>query len=301
MFARSAEECDMNIKKLLFVTKFEQLWFDALQSLLDLRQAGLAHIVLLNVIEREKVALHRGTGYRKDEEVKLREMANIRFIDWAEHLFEIGLEVGAYITVGNLVNQVITTCEKEKVDLIVIGRPRQGMLEQIYSGSDVVEIIRRSKTPVLVYKYLHQDPQQAERPFERPLLAIDWSPANQRLMLYLKALKGIISEIHVMHVIEEKSLKSLSGMTVQKARKESRSRLEEVCEQFEKDGISAVPHVYAGKPVEEIEKAACECRSTLIVMGSSTQASWKERLIGTIPMALAVKSIFPTLLIPPAD
>ncbi|PIU50471.1 MAG: universal stress protein [Desulfobacterales bacterium CG07_land_8_20_14_0_80_52_14] len=291
----------MNIKKLLFVTKFDQLWFDALQSLLDLRQAGLAHIVLLNVIEREKVALHRGTGYRKDEEVKLREMANIRFIEWAEHLFEIGLEVGAYITVGNLVHQVITTCEKEKVDLIVIGRPRQGMLEQIFSGSDVVEIIRRSKTPVLVYKYLHQEPQQAERPFERPLLAMDWSPASQRSVLYLKELKGIISEIHVMHVIEEKSLKSLSGMTVQKARKESRSRLEEVCEQFEKDGIPAVLHVYAGKPVEEIEKAARECQSTLIVVGSSTQAFWKERFIGSIPEALAVKSIFPTLLIPPAD
>ncbi|PIP35706.1 MAG: universal stress protein family protein [Desulfobacterales bacterium CG23_combo_of_CG06-09_8_20_14_all_52_9] len=288
-------------KKLLFVTKFDQLWFDALQSLLDLRQAGLAHIVLLNVIEREKVALHRGTGYRKDEEVKLREMANIRFIEWAEHLFEIGLEVGAYITVGNLVHQVITTCEKEKVDLIVIGRPRQGMLEQIFSGSDVVEIIRRSKTPVLVYKYLHQEPQQAERPFERPLLAMDWSPASQRSVLYLKELKGIISEIHVMHVIEEKSLKSLSGMTVQKARKESRSRLEEVCEQFEKDGIPAVLHVYAGKPVEEIEKAARECQSTLIVVGSSTQAFWKERFIGSIPEALAVKSIFPTLLIPPAD
>jgi len=269
--------------------------------LLDLRQAGLAHIVLLNVIEREKVALHRGTGYRKDEEVKLREMANIRFIEWAEHLFEIGLEVGAYITVGNLVHQVITTCEKEKVDLIVIGRPRQGMLEQIFSGSDVVEIIRRSKTPVLVYKYLHQEPQQAERPFERPLLAMDWSPASQRSVLYLKELKGIISEIHVMHVIEEKSLKSLSGMTVQKARKESRSRLEEVCEQFEKDGIPAVLHVYAGKPVEEIEKAARECQSTLIVVGSSTQAFWKERFIGSIPEALAVKSIFPTLLIPPAD
>jgi len=291
----------MNIKKLLFVTKFDQLWFDALQSLLDLRQAGLAHIVLLNVIEREKVALHRGTGYRKDEEVKLREMANIRFIEWAEHLFEIGLEVGAYITVGNLVHQVITTCEKEKVDLIVIGRPRQGMLEQIFSGSDVVEIIRRSKTPVLVYKYLHQEPQQAERPFERPLLAMDWSPASQRSVLYLKELKGIISEIHVMHVIEEKSLKSLSGMTVQKARKESRSRLEEVCEQFEKDGIPAVLHVYAGKPVEEIEKAVRECQSTLIVVGSSTQAFWKERFIGSIPEALAVKSIFPTLLIPPAD
>ncbi|MEW5909718.1 MAG: universal stress protein, partial [Thermodesulfobacteriota bacterium] len=93
----------MKIEKLLFVTKFEKLWFDALESLLDLRKAGLNHVVFLNVIEREKVAMQRGTGYRKTEEVKLREMANIRFIDWAEPLFEQGMEVGAYIVVGSLV------------------------------------------------------------------------------------------------------------------------------------------------------------------------------------------------------
>jgi len=34
----------------------------------------------MTVIEREKVALSR-IGYRKDEEMKLRETANIRFID----------------------------------------------------------------------------------------------------------------------------------------------------------------------------------------------------------------------------
>ena len=76
----------MNIKKLLFATQFEVLWFDALHSLLDLKAADLNHVVFLNVIEREKVALRRGSGYQKKEEIKLREKANIRFIDWAETL-----------------------------------------------------------------------------------------------------------------------------------------------------------------------------------------------------------------------
>ena len=83
----------MEIKKLLFVTKFEELCFDALNSLLSLRRADLDHVVFLNVIERDKVAMHRGSGYSKEEEVKLKETANIRFIDWAESLFEMGLEV----------------------------------------------------------------------------------------------------------------------------------------------------------------------------------------------------------------
>src|SRR4030042_6942745 len=184
----------MKIEKLLFVTKFEQLWFDALQSLLELRKTGLNHVVFLNVIERDKVALRRGTGYRKKEEVKLREIANIRFIDWAESLFEQGMEVGAYIVVGSLVQQVILAVEKEDVDLIVIGRPKKGKLEQFYSGSDVTEIIRRSKTPVLVYKYLHPDGMQTEKPFEKPLLALDWSSASLKAVQFLKDLKGIASE-----------------------------------------------------------------------------------------------------------
>ena len=51
----------MKIKKLLFATRLEKLWFDALQSLMDLRKADLNHVVFLNVIERDKVAMRRGT------------------------------------------------------------------------------------------------------------------------------------------------------------------------------------------------------------------------------------------------
>jgi len=83
----------MKIEKLLFVTKFEELGFDAVRSLLSLTKADLNHVVFINVIERDRFAMSR-VGYRKDEEIRLREAANIRFIDWSENLFEQGLEVG---------------------------------------------------------------------------------------------------------------------------------------------------------------------------------------------------------------
>ena len=76
----------MKIKKLMFVTKFEDLGYDAIQSLLSLRKASLEHIVFMNVIEREKVSMQRGVGYKKEEAVRMKEAANIRFIDWAERL-----------------------------------------------------------------------------------------------------------------------------------------------------------------------------------------------------------------------
>ncbi len=289
----------MEIKKLLFVTKFEELCFNALQSLLSLREAALDHVVFLNVIERDKVAMQRGTRYRKDEEIKLREPANIRFIDWAENLFELGMEVGAYIAVGSLVSQVIKAAEKENSDLIVIGRSHKGVLEQLYSGSDVTELIRRTDTPVLVFKHMSEDVKTLEKPFERPLLATDWSPASLKAVEYLKSLQSVIKEINVIHVAGEKELRSSSAMGVQKTRKETRKKLDEICDIFEAEGINARPHVYIGDPIQEIETAAREYQATLIVAGSSGKAAWLERWIGSIPRTLAEKSIFPTLLIPP--
>jgi len=288
----------MKIKKLLFVTKFEELGFDALQSLLSLREVGLEHVVFVNIIERERVAMRRGTGYSKEAEIRLRETANIRFIDWAENLFEQGMEVGAYIVVGNLVGEVIKAAQKEEADLIVVGRSQKGVIEQLYAGSDITELLHRTSKPVLVYKYLSESSFALEKPFESPLLATDWSPASLRAIDFLKELKGIIQKIHVVHVADQKQL-SGSAMAIQKTRKKIRAKLDEICQTFEAEGISASPHVYVGDPEQEIEKAARECQATLIVMGSSGKANWVERWLGSTPRNIAEKSDYPTLLIPP--
>jgi nucleotide-binding universal stress UspA family protein len=289
----------MKIEKLMFVTKFEQLGFDALLTLLHLRDAALNHIVFMNVIERERVAMRRGTGYRKDEERRLREVANIRFIDWAENLFEAGMEVGVYIVVGSLVPEVIKATQKEHADLIVIGRSHKGKIEQLYSGSDVTEVLRRSATPVLVYKHLAETPIVFEKPFKRPLLAVDWSAASLRAVEYLKELKGVADQIHVVHVVHENDLTGTDSMRIQKTRKDTRKKLDEISAVFETAGIKAESHVYIGDPDQEIEKAARECQATMIVLGSSAKSAWTERWLGSTPRVIAEESIYPTLLIPP--
>ena len=288
----------MDIKKLLFVTKFEELGFDALQSLLSLRKASLNHVVFVNVIERDRVAMHRGTGYLKEEEIRLRETANIRFIDWAEDLFEQGMEVGVYIVVGSLVSEVIKAAQKEETDLIVIGRSHKGVLEHLYSGSDITELLRRVEIPVLVYKQLSETAIAIEKPFEKPLLAIDWSPASLNAVEYLKALKDVIQELDIIHVVSQKKLKGTSAMGIQAIRKDTRKKLDEICSVFEAEGIKADAHVYIGEPDEEIEKAAREHQATMIVLGSSGKTAWVERWLGSTPQSIAEKSIYPTLLIP---
>jgi nucleotide-binding universal stress UspA family protein len=288
----------MDIKKLLFVTKFEELGFDALQSLLSLRKASLNHVVFVNVIERDRVAMRRGTGYLKEEEIRLRETANIRFIDWAEDLFEQGMEVGVYIVVGSLVSEVIKAALKEETDLIVIGRSYKGVLEHLYSGSDITELLRRAEIPVLVYKQLSETAITIEKPFEKPLLAIDWSPASLSAVEYLKPLKDVIQELDIIHVVSQKKLKGTSAMGIQAIRKDTRKKLDEICNVFEAEGVMADAHVYIGETTEEIEKAAREHQATMIVLGSSGKTAWVERWLGSTPQSIAEDSIYPTLIIP---
>jgi nucleotide-binding universal stress UspA family protein len=291
----------MKIEKMLFVTDFEELWFDALESLMDLKKAGLNHVVFLHVIDRDQVAMHRGKGYVKSEEVKLKEIANVRFIDWAESLFEQGMEAGAHIVVGKFVSKTIAITEDENVDLIVTGYHKQGKVQELYEGSQIMEIIRRTSKPVMVHKYMQESGKKNEKPFEKILLAVDWSPASNKAVKFVAGLKDVVKEVRVVHVVPEKSMEGDSAMDIQKIRKENRQKMEEICETLRAEGINAEGHLYVGNIVEQIEKAAQERQATMIVAGTSGRESLKERFLGSVPRQLAERSELPTLFIPPDE
>jgi nucleotide-binding universal stress UspA family protein len=263
-----------------------------------MRKSGLEHVVFLNVIEREKVSMRRGKGYAKEDAVRLKEMANIRFIDWAENLFELGMEVGAYIEVASLIPKILEVVDKEKPDMIVIGRSQKGKLEQLYSRSDITELTRRSPVPILVFKHIADDKMVPAKLFERPLFATSWSNSSEKAIDCLKELGEVIGELHLMHVVDEDDLKSSDTHEAQSVRKKERNRLEDLCDEFAQKGITARPHVYVGDPETEILKAAREYQATLIVLGFSERTALAERWLGSISRNIADKSVYPCLLFP---
>ena len=58
----------MKIEKILFPTKFRELAFDSLESLLVLKEVGLKEVVLYYVIPREEISFVPYGGYLKQEE-----------------------------------------------------------------------------------------------------------------------------------------------------------------------------------------------------------------------------------------
>ncbi len=288
----------MAVKKMLFVTQFDELWFDALQSLMDLRKSGFNHVVFIHVIERDKVAMHRGRGYLKDQEIKLREIANVRFIDWAESLYEQGMEVGAYMVVGDLVPKVVSAAQEEGVDLIVTGHHKKNRIEGLYAGSEELEILQRTSIPVLIHKYILPSGKVNNRPFEKVLFATDWSYGSERAVEYLIELKEVINKIEIIHVASEKSLDGSSAMEVQKTRKEGKKKLEELCDIFHAEGIEAKSHLYVGDVAEQIKRAAHDHEASMIVTGTAGKGSLKKRWLKSVPGKLVEQSDIPVLLIP---
>jgi len=281
----------MEIKKMLFVTDFEELWFDALRSLMVLRKAGLEHVVLMHVIDRS-------IGYyTTDEKKRLAAMAEVRFIDWAQSLFEEGMECGSYIVVGDTVSKILETEKEERANLIVISRQRRTKLQKLYIDSKTIEFLRKTNTPVLVHKYKLESGGVNDKLFERPLLATDWSPPANRALEFLVGLKSIIKQLQVIHVVTEKAMEGLGKRGLMKMERENRKKLDELCEALESEGIKAEYHLYIGD-LTQIENAAREREATLIATGTSGKSAWQARWLGSVSQQVAEVSELPTLLVP---
>jgi nucleotide-binding universal stress UspA family protein len=256
-----------------------------------LRKAGLEHVVLMHVIDRS-------IGYyTTDEKKRLAAMAEVRFVDWAQSLFEEGMECGSYIVVGDTVSKVLETEKEEKVDLIVISRQKRTKLQKLYIDSKTIEFLRKTATPVLVHKYKLESGRVNERLFERPLLATDWSPPANRALEFLVGLKGIIKKLQVINVVTEKAMEGLGKRGLMKMERENRKKLDELCEALESEGIEAEYHLYIGD-LTQIENAARERETTLIATGTSGKSAWQARWLGSVSQQVAEVSELPTLLVP---
>lgn len=295
----------MRIEKVLFPTKFTELAFNSLETLLVLKQAGLRDIVLCYIIPRDEVAFVPFGGYMKKEEERLRAEASIRFGDWQRALAQEGIATKVIIEVGDPVPSILSIAAREKVDLVVSGKPKQAKAEALFIGSHTLDILRRSTVPVLVHKYMVQFEWNGEvvsrtnaRIFEQPLLATDWSTPSEKALTYLLSFKGIAQKAIVAHVIGSKIAKGLHASELARIERESRERLERSCAVLRENGIEAEAHLSAGNEVQEILSIAREFDATMITLGTTGKDRLREFFLGSVSHRVAEISELPTLLIP---
>ncbi len=290
----------MAIRKVLFATKFRELSFDALNALLELKEAGLEEVILLHVIEREKVAYVPYGGYLKEEEERLKEIAKVKFEEWQEYLGNKGIRAKAKVLVGHPVPKILAMAEEEDVDVIVAGRKKRRPLER-YVGSNMMDLLQHSKRPVLVFKYMWCD-MEGEREFcvlnqkfcEHVLIATDWSEPAERALGFVNNLQGALEKITLVHVVSE----DLDKTSLENRASEAKKRLGALCEDFKQRGLEADYSINVGKPVQEILRVVQESNANMVLMGTTGKGRWRALWLGSVSQRVAELSPVPVLLVP---
>lgn len=191
----------MRFETLLFHTRFRELAFNSLKTILQLKSAGLKKVVLAHVIPREDVAFVPYGGTLKDDIQRFQEEARVTFDDWIRTLADPQITFTQRIEIGAPNAKILEMAEEESVDLIVVGRKKRTLMEKVYVGTHVLDVLRRSSVPVLMSKYMVQYEWQGEslmrtndQIWQRPLLATDWSDPSRRALDATLAMRPLVEK-----------------------------------------------------------------------------------------------------------
>ncbi len=292
----------MAIKKILYPTKFRELAYNSLLELTELRKVGLEEVVLLHLIPREEVAYVPFGGYLKEKALELKESALLKFQEWAKELQRLNLKVKIYVEVGEILYKILEIADKEKVDLLVIGKKKT---LYPWEGDLSIKIVERSKIPVLVYRRLVVTEIEGElvqrenvQIFKKPLLATDFSEIAQRAGHFLTNFSSLIEDICIVNVIKSGSFKDLSEEEISALERKRKEELIKEATFFEKQGFLCHTYLRVGEPSYEILELAREKERSLLVIGKSGKGLLEKFVVGSVSKALIKVSEFPLLIVP---
>lgn len=145
------------MKTLLVPTDFSNEAENAVKVAAQLAKHHDCEIILLNMLELPLNQLNAG-GAPTDlpEAVYFMKLAHKEFEKVIERDYLQGLFVREMVDFNEVSKGILDTCEKENVDLIIMGSHGTEGLKELFIGSTTEKVVRTSNTPVLVIKNEHE-------------------------------------------------------------------------------------------------------------------------------------------------
>lgn len=284
------------IKKILWTTDFSDEAREALLYADAFAKAFNSKIIALHVIPDISPALYdaavviKGELARRVDYVKMEAKKRLDAIKKAKEMtFKVLVEE------GNAAKKIIEIAEKEKVDLIVMGRRGLSAIEKLFIGSVANQVLRNSPVPLLLTKSKRGKPR-----FKKILVPTDFSEQEEKERDYAWRLaKGFDSDITLLHVFElhdyEFSPQALGEMfeTVMKKLKQRKKR--------EREDIKVHEDVHrALNAATGIVDYADTHKIDMIVISTCVQSKLERFFLGSTTEKVISYSHLPVFAIPPA-
>ena len=257
----------------------------------DLKKLGLEELLVVHVIRREKVGIgiseHRKRFLERIEEKKAE-------------LEKEGIRVTIKQPVGNPTEEIISLTSEENVDLIMIGSFGEGgLVRKLFLGSTVADVIRGTKVPILVEKYLRQEGNFSRIPIfndgqpATAVLATDFSRGSLRILDNFLDHPGIFNKLILYNVVDE----GFTREQLQENTEKAYVKLDDWKKVFEHRGFEVETRVVVGIASEVLIEAAKSPEVSLLAISRKGRSMVDELVIGSNADQIVRQSAKPVLIV----
>jgi nucleotide-binding universal stress UspA family protein len=292
--------------KILFPIDFSRHAERIVHRIPDLKRVGMEAAVLLHVIDPVK-AVHWWMHVDEEKLNRVKTDAEKRLRDISEHLTaRHGIAAECRVEIGVTDQEIIKVAEDQASSLIIMGAHGRSYIRGALLGSVTQNVLRRTKTPLLIARFHNPEDRVEENPhfFPRDICAkvlypTDFSENALRAFKLLKTCKQEgEKEVILLHVQDTRRLLPYLKDKMAEFDRIDKERLEELKRQLVFTGYSVRTELKTGVPFVEINKTAEADDVTLIVMASHGKSNIREVLLGSIAEAVAQRHVRPVLIVP---
>jgi len=187
------------LKKILWVTDFSDEAQEAFVYAKHYAKTFNAKLIALHVVPDFSPTLYSMTAVIKSELTKrlssMKKDAERKLTTFQK---KQRIEFKSIVLEGNASKKIIETAEKQKVDMIIMGKRGASAIEKLFIGSVANQVLRNATVPILLTKKRTGKPA-----FKKILVPTDFSTQEEVERDFAwKLAKGLDSDITLLHVLE---------------------------------------------------------------------------------------------------
>ncbi|MCC5858220.1 MAG: universal stress protein [Ectothiorhodospiraceae bacterium] len=255
------------------------------ESLKELKDRGARELTLVDVLRAHDTAQqseeHRTAAQNRLEEEKTE-------------LQRAGFKVNIELRTGQPAHELSTIARARGAGLILIGSRGEHYFREFMRGSTVLQLVRKTTTPVLLEPIEAEIRKVSARGFDKVLLATDFSVHAAEAETMALELGKQATKLVFVHVVEDEEAEELGS---EHAVRQAREKLQRLAEKAS-GGPEPVTRVEQGLASRTIARVAEEEGCTMIVLGKRGRSPVRELLLGSTAQAVVRNATRSILMVP---
>ncbi len=205
----------------LYAINFGDFYYENIGCFANYSNLGLKEIVLVNVVDPALFQHSLYSVYKKEDEEKIRGLAEIKLKDIKKDLEKSGFGVRYVIRTGNIADEIADEAKNKNIDFVVLDKKAniksKGFLS--FYGSPLYDILIKAGKPILIMKRVLFHPTGVIKTGENAacndlfadvVFATDFSEFSLKVIPFInKVPAGVIKMFTILHVTDEKVAENL--------------------------------------------------------------------------------------------